>query len=320
MEQIYNSSELSAIFEKVLSDYPIRQGIVGVYVQPDVLGTVEHYEFLDGLYRINEVLNYDIQQVILPPPASHHFVISDNEKMDALRRRVERDQLDGIRYNRVYFAIYTEQPPESVIKAHDIWFDVEEGMDYPSRAVVTDYREPTYTHIGLNSAGEPIIKDQRGTEIKLTAEDLIPTPVTFGNFFGNPPAASKTIFTNSMKETVKRVVYANSPSIDGKVPSILFNRESLIKRGDCINPAILVPPSMSGILKGCFGFNKPDSHIQLAMMMDYNETIAKGILDDKYPYLLTTMIHDIARGIGIDFDSLHQAYKDHIKYRDNKEK
>lgn len=138
MSQTFKSSQLEEIVTHVIAYNPIRQGIIGIFV-PDLMGTVEQLEFIQGLYEIHDQLNYDIQQVILPPP-NHKFKAGNPTEMEALARRVKRDHDDGIRYNRVYFAVYTEYPTDNVIKSHDMWFDThKEGSQHV--AVVTNYRE-----------------------------------------------------------------------------------------------------------------------------------------------------------------------------------
>lgn len=101
-----------------LRDYPISQGIVGIKVPQ--LGTVQENEFYSSLIQLNNLVGCDIQSVIVPDSRT----LPDHDA--SLERRVGRDRLDGIRYNRVYFALYNREPCEKVKLAHDIFFDVTE--------------------------------------------------------------------------------------------------------------------------------------------------------------------------------------------------
>lgn len=99
-----------------LRDHQISQGIVGIKVPQ--MGTVQENEFYSSLIQLNNLVGCDIQSVIVPDSRT----LPDHEA--SLERRVGRDRLDGIRYNRVYFALYNTDPCEKVKLAHDIFFDI----------------------------------------------------------------------------------------------------------------------------------------------------------------------------------------------------
>ncbi len=143
-EQIYNVSQLEEAIFAFLNDHvnrhrPLQQGIIGIHL-PRCHGTVERYEFLDALMHLDEAVKYDLQVIVLPPPLIQHFNIDNPTQADALYRRVQRDHDDGIRYNRLYIALYTEYPSDKTIQAHDVWFDTFEH--HPGyNIVVTDHRK-----------------------------------------------------------------------------------------------------------------------------------------------------------------------------------
>jgi hypothetical protein len=57
------------------------------------------------------------------------------EQVTALAGRVARDRIDGVRYNRLFIALYHEDnaPPESVIVEHDHFFKVYTEKDGRTR-------------------------------------------------------------------------------------------------------------------------------------------------------------------------------------------
>lgn len=332
MEQVYNSSDLGSIIEKALSEYPIRQGIIGILLTSD-LGTVQNYEFIDSLYNINKILNYDVQPVILPPPDKNHFIVTDKDKMDALRRRVERDHTDGVRYNRLYIAVYTETPTDPVIKAHDIWFKVESNPHYDFRVTMSDNREgrravsetkspefiaaPMYLHADLNSKGVPVIKDQYGNELKPIAEDLVPRPFNLNDHLGNPEVTGKIVVGNSMKGVLQRVIPDSElpTSEAGESVDILFSRKSMFLRMD-------PPPTVGDVLKSNFGYDQPDSYLKLAKDSGLFEKIAKGVLNDKYPVLLTTILIGITQATNFNLEywsNIHNTHRQWLGFNRDKD-
>lgn len=123
--------ETENIIGDVLDQTGIKQGIIGVLAP--YLGTVEEMEFYRSLFSIK-----DVQLVIIPPPDRAWFDKFNKGQMEALAGRVIRDKTDGIRYNRVYVAIYDDALPEHVITSHDIFVYVP---SYPSEIDIKDYRE-----------------------------------------------------------------------------------------------------------------------------------------------------------------------------------
>lgn len=357
MTQVIKDHSLGNIIQKALNSLQPQQGIIGIHIPTD-LGVVEDYELKMDLFDTVDNVNYEIQVIVLPQPSAKHFSVSNSMQMEALKRRVERDKIDGIRYNRLYLAVYTECPPSSVIETHTIWIAThKEHFEFVG--TIKDYREPKeskllgfdpgalkvsvlsqtpkgyiktaeitalsitrgngepmYLHADLNSKGEAVLKDQNGNELNPSAEDLIPRPVDLSDQTNN---ADKVVFGNSMKGVIAQVLEDKPISDVDRVATILFSRSSLIKRLECIDPTILIPPSMGTILKTAFGFDQADSHIQLAEMLGYSEVVAQGILNDKYESLLTIHLIDISRILDIDFETLNQAYLDYVAYRDRTE-
>lgn len=116
-------SDLEQIVVDILDRSVIQQGIVGIKIPTDI-GTAEELYFVTGLFNIQNNLGYEIQQVILPFPSFVHFDNTNKIQMEALARRVQRDRDDGIRYNRVYLAVYSDYVHPSVMEAHDIFIDI----------------------------------------------------------------------------------------------------------------------------------------------------------------------------------------------------
>lgn len=123
--------ETENIIGDVLDQTGIKQGIIGVLAP--YLGTVEEMEFYRSLFGIK-----DVQLVILPPPDRAWFDKHDKGQMDALAGRIVRDKTDGIRYNRIYVAIYDDALPQHVKEAHDVFVYVG---PYPIEITVEDFRD-----------------------------------------------------------------------------------------------------------------------------------------------------------------------------------
>lgn len=352
MDQLYRAPGLDNIIEKALTEFPIQQGIIGIFF-PEPMGTMEDFEFHSTLIGLGEILKYDFQAVILPPPLRNWFDVNDKLQMEALARRVDKDKTDGIRNNRVYIALYTDYPTDEVIKAHDFWFDThKEG--FTTVAEFTIYREgyravsetkspefiaasaahasmlekdttnvlaalnlhqkhtdePMYLHGDLNSKGEPVIKDQHGNELKPTAEDLVPRPFNLNGHLGNPEATEKIVVGNSMKGVIQRVLLDDElpkSELGERTPEILFSNKSLFLR-------MTTPPTVGDVLKSNFGYDKEDSHIRLAEETGFTENITKGILDNKYPALLTIHLIAISKATNGNYEYWSDVHETHCKW------
>lgn len=134
-------SDLDQLVFKILDRLVIQQGIVGIRI-PTHIGVVEEYEFVTGLFNIEKAIGYEIQQVILPPPSFVHFDNTNRIQMEALTRRVQRDHDDGIRYNRVYLAVYNDYVHTSVMEAHDIFIEIDPA-NHRFQATYKDLRTRT---------------------------------------------------------------------------------------------------------------------------------------------------------------------------------
>lgn len=113
--------ELPEILQIAINTSGIKQGIVGIHLPR--MGTVEEHEFLTSLFYLNQDTGLEQQVVVLPAITTKWFSVDDKEQMDALARRVERDKLDGVRYNRVFIALYNDTYPDKVKAAHDVWIE-----------------------------------------------------------------------------------------------------------------------------------------------------------------------------------------------------
>lgn len=107
-------------------------GIIGV-LYPKDLGTVEEQEFCDWL--INEFSPSGPHAVIIPEPDITWFNMNSPKDVVSLAGRVERDRNDGIRYNRLYVALYRSDntPPEAVRVQHDWFFEITENTNNRGR-------------------------------------------------------------------------------------------------------------------------------------------------------------------------------------------
>lgn len=118
------SHELHEVVHDCFVDADTEQpGIIGI-VYPQHLGVVEEQEFHEWL-----VTQFEAQgphHVIIPVPNIDWFNMRSPSQVTALAGRVARDRVDGVRYNRLFVALYHEgnMPPESVIVEHDWFFKI----------------------------------------------------------------------------------------------------------------------------------------------------------------------------------------------------
>lgn len=123
--------ETENIIGSVLDQTGIKQGIIGILAP--YMGAVEEMEFCRSLFDIG-----DVQLIILPPPDTAWFDKNNKDQMKSLEGRIIRDKTDGIRYNRVYVALYNDALPEHVKEAHDVFVYVTQ---YPVEIGIKDYRD-----------------------------------------------------------------------------------------------------------------------------------------------------------------------------------
>jgi len=94
-----------------------------------------------SLFDIPGETNYDLQIVIVPPPLIGVFFASSEKDIKAIGGRVQRDRTDGIRYNRLYVALYWDDLGKSNIEHHDVFFDVTITPTGAVETVITDNRK-----------------------------------------------------------------------------------------------------------------------------------------------------------------------------------
>lgn len=99
-------------------------GIIGIQI-PFAPGSVELDEF--NSYLTECLKEYDTDIVIITEPKPKWFHHKDKVQMEALARRVNRDRNDGIRYNRLFIALYRSNNPvpESVKLEHNYFITIE---------------------------------------------------------------------------------------------------------------------------------------------------------------------------------------------------
>jgi len=171
-----------------LESNPLQQGIIGIQlpgmVSTDIINVV-----------VNELFyNSDIQVVIIPPPLTTVFASGVDKDVKAIGGRVQRDRLDGIRYNRVYIALYWDDLGSLNSVHHDIFFQVEEAGSGAYRVSISDNR------------------DFGGDSVKVVE------PETTGD---------KVVFANKMKTVLSQV---DSTTVSDEPVDMLFSRDSIAKR------------------------------------------------------------------------------------------
>lgn len=125
--------ELQGVVHDCFVDSGLEQpGIIGI-VYPRWLGVVEEQEFHNWL--ISEFTPSGPYHVVIPVPDMDWFNMGAPEDVTALAGRVARDRIDGVRYNRLFIALYHEDnaPPESVIVEHDHFFKIYTEKDGRTR-------------------------------------------------------------------------------------------------------------------------------------------------------------------------------------------
>lgn len=120
METKLISLTINPIIEHYLGQNPIEQGIIGIQLPG-----------MSSVTSINSVVNElfyqgNIQVVIIPPPLIGIFSSFIDKDVKSIGGRVQRDRLDGIRYNRVYIALYWDNLGSLNAQHHDIFFNFEE--------------------------------------------------------------------------------------------------------------------------------------------------------------------------------------------------
>lgn len=134
MNIITLGNDVWGLIQQAIDTTGIEQGIIGVKVPR--MGIEESCEFHEGVFYIQDN-NPELNFAYLPTPNMDHFK-SVQDNYAALARRVERDGLDGVRYNRIFIAVYQEvNVPEVVVKAHDIFLDITSPAYSSYRCVMT---------------------------------------------------------------------------------------------------------------------------------------------------------------------------------------
>lgn len=136
----FSSYDLDRILFNVLVESGIQQGIVGIKL-PLIMGVVQEQEFYVGLLHMGKSLSQNgLQFIILPPPLESAFSLDNKTQMESLGRRIQRDHDDGIRYNRLYIALYQPAMPDVIIPHHDLFIDLA-PYHFEIMGTVTDNRE-----------------------------------------------------------------------------------------------------------------------------------------------------------------------------------
>lgn len=114
------SLTINPIIEHHLKQNPIAQGVIGIQL-PGMASVTSINSVVSELFY-----QTDIQVVIIPPPLVDVFSSYNDKDVKSIGVRVRRDRIDGIRYNRVYVALYWDDLGSLNAHHHDIFFNFEE--------------------------------------------------------------------------------------------------------------------------------------------------------------------------------------------------
>lgn len=183
------SLNINTVIENYLSQNPISQGIIGIQL-PGMVST----DIINGV--VNDLFyNNSTQVVIIPPPLTTVFDSGVDKDIKAIAGRVQRDKLDGIRYNRVYIALYWDDLGSLNSHHHDIFFNFEErGKLGGYQVSISDNRE----------FGGDVL-----TLVK-------------------PRAGDKLVISNQMKTVLSQL---DTNKVSGQPVEMLFSLKSLSLRG-----------------------------------------------------------------------------------------
>lgn len=166
-----------------LESNPLQQGIIGIQLpgmaSTDIINVV-----------VNELFyNSDIQVVIIPPPLTTVFASGVDKDVKAIGGRVQRDRLDGIRYNRVYIALYWDDLGSLNSVHHDIFFQVEEAGSGAYRVSISDNRDFGGDSIKvINDKSSPDLLSDAVIESQMKETlSLDNVPFTYNSLPGHPP-------------------------------------------------------------------------------------------------------------------------------------
>jgi len=130
------SLTINPIIEHHLKQSPIAQGIIGIQL-PGMASVTSINSVVSELFYQS-----DIQVVIIPPPLVDVFSSYIDKDVKSIGGRVQRDRLDGIRYNRVYIALYWDDLGSLNAHHHDIFFNFEEHKVLGGyRVTISDNRD-----------------------------------------------------------------------------------------------------------------------------------------------------------------------------------
>lgn len=128
------------VVEHHITSMPIKQGIIGIQL-PGMVTTDELITVQSDAFSLPYLVPYDLQIAIIPPPLTGIFDASSEEDVKAIGGRVHRDRLDGIRYNRVYIALYWDDLGHLNAHHHDIFFNAIGNQHDGYRVSISDNRE-----------------------------------------------------------------------------------------------------------------------------------------------------------------------------------
>ncbi|QZA70522.1 hypothetical protein AH04_35 [Erwinia phage AH04] len=133
------SLTIGPIVEHYLETTPLSQGIIGIQV-PGFITVDDLNKLVTELFALG-IGTSEMQTVIIPPPQLGTFDASKKADVESIGGRVFRDRNDGIRYNRVYIALYWDDLGKLNSMRHDIFFQVEERQVGGYQVSITDNRE-----------------------------------------------------------------------------------------------------------------------------------------------------------------------------------
>lgn len=168
------SLTIGPIVEHYLETTPLSQGIIGIQV-PGFITVDDLNKLVTELFALG-IGTSEMQTVIIPPPQIGTFDASKKADVESIAGRVFRDRNDGIRYNRVYIALYWDDLGSLNAHHHNIFFNFEEHkVSGGYRVSISDNREGRGDTVQLVNPGDKfVVGDQMKTTLSAIKETNIP--------------------------------------------------------------------------------------------------------------------------------------------------
>lgn len=204
--KLENVDSISEIVNYIISSYDIDQGIIGIGTGR--MDVVEGQQFTENMMSVQEDIPTHNFAILLTP--NMEYFEKAEPGYGALVRRVKRDSQDGVRYNRIFLAVYDNVVvPDNVRDAHDAFIKITDHgyTNYYVEITINKNKslalikqesemkvgkllkekcgddisvpskdEPQYISAAMGPDG-PILVNQHGEKITFSADQLTPTPI-----------------------------------------------------------------------------------------------------------------------------------------------